>query len=96
MGPLTKGYIALTCDDGANALATHTIPKIKDYKNTYGKNIPVTFGLMSNSQIFSNTKYKALVQEMISEYGCEVAIHGVNSYTSYTLDELKDFLDSQN
>ena len=95
VGPLTKGYIALTCDDGANALATHTIPKIKEYKNTYGKNIPVTFGLMSNSQIFSNTKYKALVQEMISEYGCEVAIHGADSYTSYTLDELKDFLDSQ-
>lgn len=95
VGNLTKGYIALSCDDGGNALATYTIPKLKEYKAKYGKNIPVTFGLMTDSQVFQNNTYKALVQEMIADYGCEVAIHGSDSYTSYTSDELKEFLDTQ-
>lgn len=95
LGTLTKGYIALSCDDGGNALATYTIPRLKYFKTLYNKNIPVTFGLMTDSQVFQNDTYKALVQEMVADYGCEVAIHGGTSYLSYTLNELKEFLDTQ-
>ena len=95
VGKLTKPYIAISCDDGANALATNTIPLLKSYKQQYNKNIPVTFALMSNSQVFNNNNYKALVREMLADYGCSVAIHGGDSYTSYTPQELKEFLDIQ-
>ena len=32
---------------------------------------------------------------MIRDYGCEVAIHGLDSYTTYTQKGLIDFLDTQ-
>ena len=52
LGQLKRGYIALSCDDGNNALATYTIPKLKELKQKYNRNIPVTFGLMTDSPIF--------------------------------------------
>lgn len=95
LGTLTKGYIAISCDDGANALADTTIDIFKGYKTTYNKNIPLTMGLMNNSQIFSDNTRKNKVLDLINNYGSSVAIHGVTKYTNYTQDELYEFLDTQ-
>lgn len=95
LGVLSKGYICLSCDDGAEALASITIPKLKEMKQTYGKNIPMTFALMTSSNVLNDDTKKALVQEMLTNYGCAVAIHGSASYTTYTDDELIAFLDEQ-
>ena len=97
LGSLEKGYIAISCDDGTNSLADDTIPLFLGYKTTYNKNIPLTMGLMSNSQIFrsDNTSRLATVLSFINNTGSSVAIHGTNSYTTYTVDELYDFLDTQ-
>ena len=95
LGTLQKGYIAISCDDGGHSLANTTIPILKGYKTTYNKNIPVTFGLMTNSEVFTNNNEKTLVQEMLSDYGCSVAIHGTNSYTTYSEEGLYDFLNTQ-
>lgn len=95
LGQLTKPYIAFSCDDGASELATITIPRFKGYKTTYGKNIPLTMALMNDSVVLRNDTQKALVQEMISDYGCDVAVHGSYSYTTYTNDDLIDFLNTQ-
>lgn len=95
LGALTKGYICLTCDDGTKELATVTIPKIKQYKTTYNRNIPVTFALMSASKIFADNGYKTSVQEACRDYGCAVAIHGVDSYTTIPDAELIKFLNEQ-
>lgn len=95
LGPLSKGYLCLTCDDGTSALATYTIPKLKDYATMYGKNIPVTFGLMDSSAVLNDDTYKTLVQDMITAYGCQVATHGINSLTGYTEKELNEYLYNQ-
>ena len=65
LGPLQKGYIALSADDGTNNLADVTVDIFKGYKTTYNKNIPLTLGLMSNSAIFSDNTRKAKVLELI-------------------------------
>lgn len=95
LGVLSKGYICLSCDDGAEALATVTIPKLKEMKQTYGKNIPMTFALMTSSHVLKYEEQKSLVMEMLNSYGCSVAIHGSASYTTYTDDDLIAFLDEQ-
>lgn len=95
LGQLTKGYIAISSDDGTNALADITIDLFKGYKTTYNKNIPLTMGLMSTSQIFADNTRKAKVLDLINNYGSSVAIHGNNPYTTYTDEELFDFLDEQ-
>lgn len=98
LGELTQPYMCLTCDDGFTALTDTTIPMIKGYKTKYGKKIPVTFALWDASQIFKsgNESRKALVEEMLTaSYNCSVAIHGANSYTDYSDDELVAFLDAQ-
>ena len=95
LGILRKPYIAFSCDDGASELATITIPRFKGYKTTYSKNIPLTMALMNDSVVLRNDTQKALVQEMISDYGCDVAVHGSYSYTTYTNDDLIDFLNTQ-
>lgn len=86
LGQLAKPYICLSCDDGDATLATDTIPALKAYKTTYSQNIPVTFGLLNTSTVVTNATYRELVQEMVSDYGCSVAVHGDVTFTN--LDEI--------
>ena len=95
LGTLTKPYICLSCDDGEATLATETIPALKGYKTTYGQNIPVTFGLLDTSPVITNQTYKALVQEMVADYGCSVAVHGAVTLTDLDEIELQDELKKQ-
>lgn len=95
LGALTKPYICLSCDDGEATLATDTIPALKGYKTTYGQNIPVTFGLLDTSPVITNTTYKALVQEMVADYGCSVAVHGAVALTDLDEIGLQDELKKQ-
>ena len=95
LGSLTKSYLCLSCDDGEATLATDTIPVLKAYKTQYGMNIPVTFGLFSTSACVTNSEYKSLVQEMVSDYGCSVAIHGVTTYTNFTEKGLLEEIERQ-
>lgn len=95
LGTLQKGYIAISSDDGNNSLADITVDIFKGYKTTYGKNIPLTMGLASNSAIFSDETRKAKVLDLINNYGSSVAIHGSTEYTNYTRSNLFNFLDTQ-
>jgi len=95
LGVLKKPYIAISCDDGASDLANTTIPIFKGYKETYNKNIPLTMGLMSTSYVLGVASQTALVNEMLEDYGCEIATHGGSSYTGYTNKGLRTFLDEQ-
>ena len=97
LGVLEKGYIAISCDDGADSLADDTIPLFLGYKATYNKDIPITMGLMSESPIFNlgNESKLATVSSFIESTGSSVAIHGPNAYTTYSIDELYNFLDTQ-
>ena len=95
LGVLTKPYIAISCDDGASDLANTTIPLFKGYKTTYNKNIPLTMGFMSTSYVLGVASMTALVNEMLEDYGCEIATHGGSSYTGYTNKGLCTFLDEQ-
>lgn len=89
LGALSKGYICLSCDDGAEALGSYTIPMLKD------KNVPCTFALYSNSAMLYSEEKRSAVKEMVSNYGCSVAMHGTSSWTDYTESELLDFIDSE-
>lgn len=90
LGSLSKGYICMSCDDGAEALATYTIPMLKT------KGVPCTFGIMSTSQVVNNDSYLQTVQEMLTDaYKCEIALHGNTSYTDYSVENLVEFLNEE-
>ena len=93
LGPLEKGYIAISADDGNSALASVTIPLFLGYKATYNKNIPLTMGLMESSDIFDDASSLSTVLGFINSTNSSVAIHGTTSFTSYTQNELFTYLD---
>lgn len=95
IGKLSKPYIAISCDDGNAVLATYTIPKIREWAQTYGKNIPVTFGLMEEAAVMLNDTYKAAVIDSVTNYGSAIAIHGVHSYFNYSRKQLMKYIKKQ-
>ena len=69
LGKLSKPYICFSCDDGAEELATYTLPMIT------AKQIPLTMCLWSTSPVMTNNTYRAQVITAVNN-GCEVAQHG--------------------
>ena len=89
VGKLRKAYICLSCDDGADELATYTIPMLID------KNVPCTFGLYKTSPVFMHG-YTDIVIEAVKKYNCEIAQHGgQHSWTDMTEKELVDFFNDE-
>ena len=100
VGELKKGYICLTCDDGAAELASYTIPML------LAKDVPCTFGLWaSTSKIGAARPFNKSVilqstagieaLESALENGCEVAQHGPIEWTELTNEELNSFFDRE-
>lgn len=87
LGPLSKGYILLSCDDGAEGLATYTIPML------VSKNVPATFGLLKDSAVLSNTSYLATVVDAVENHGCVVAQHGSATWPTYTESALLSYFE---
>lgn len=87
LGELSKGYILLSFDDGANALATGTIPLL------ISNNVPATFGLLPQSEIFAtgNESELATVVDAVENHGCVVAMHGSAQWPTYTESDLYDY-----
>jgi len=85
VGALSKGYILLSCDDGAAGLATYTIPML------INKNVPATFGLLMTSPVITNESYLATVIDAVENHGCCVAQHGSTQWTTYAEDELNKY-----
>ena len=89
LGTLSKGYLCISDDDGALGLCTYTIPMLKS------KNFPITFSLMKESPVFTDSthrqEYTALVLEMVNDYGCSIAQHGMNDWANIGEKELYDF-----
>lgn len=90
IGPLSKGYILLFFDDGANTLATGTIPLLIE------NNVPGSFGLLPQSKIFAagNEGYLATVVDAVENHGCVVAMHGSAQWPTYTESVLSAYFDS--
>ena len=84
VGDVKKAYMAISCDDGNAALATYTLPRMKEWKELYNQNIPITMALFDTSAVMLNNTYKAQVIDAVENDGCAVAIHGVYSYFNYT------------
>lgn len=87
IGPLSKGYILLSFDDGANTLATGTIPLLIE------NNVPGSFGLLPQSEIFAagNESYLATVVDAIENHGCAVAMHGSAQWPTYAESALNAY-----
>lgn len=87
IGQLSKGYILLSFDDGANTLATGTIPLLIE------NNVPGSFGLLPQSEIFAagNESYLATVVDAIENHGCAVAMHGSAQWPTYAESALNAY-----
>ena len=87
LGILSKGYILLSFDDGANALANGTIPLLIE------NDVPGTFGLLPQSEILAsgNESELATVVDAIENHGCVVAMHGSALWPTYTESALHDY-----
>ena len=89
VGVFEKAYICLSCDDGADELATYTIPMIEN------KGVPCTFGLYKDSDVFLHG-YTQRIVDAVNNYGCDVAQHGgQHSWADLSAKELVDFFDSE-
>lgn len=100
VGELKKGYICLTCDDGAAELASYTIPML------LAKDVPCTFGLWAstskvgaarpfNKSVILQSTAGIEALESALENGCEVAQHGPIEWTELTNEELNSFFDRE-
>lgn len=93
IGSLDRGYLCLSCDDGAEELATYTIPMIE------AKGVPCTFSLWSTSAVLAN--YSADVVDAIENHGCELAQHGNQIWAeedgaiAFTEEKLYSFFDKE-
>lgn len=90
LGSLSKGYILLSFDDGANTLATGTIPLLIE------NDVPATFGLLPQSEIFAagNESELATVIDAVVNHGCVIAMHGSTMWPTYTESALNAYFDS--
>lgn len=88
VGPLSKGYILLTCDDGTAGLATYTIPML------INKGVPATFGLLDTSPVIKDDTYLETVIDAIENYGCCVAQHGSEQWPTFTEKALNAYFDA--
>ena len=89
VGYFEKPYICLSCDDGADELATYTIPMI------IAKGVPCTFGLYKTSPVFQHG-YTQIVVDAVNNNNCEIAQHGgQHSWTDYNAEELVAFFDDE-
>ena len=84
VGKVSKAYIALSCDDGHNSLATYTIPRIQYWNQYYDTDIPLHMALFDNSPVFANADYTALVTDMCENHNCSIGIHGTQPYEVYS------------
>lgn len=95
VGKVSKAYIALSCDDGHNSLATYTLPRIQYWNNYYNANIPLHMALFDNAPVFANAEYTALVTDMCENHNCSIGIHGTQPYENYTITNLYAYLKKQ-
>lgn len=84
-----KGYICLVSDDGAGELASYAIPMV------ISKNVPLTFAVMSTSEVFDNSTMQATVIDAVENHGCEISQHGGVNWTTYNEAYLNKFFDDQ-
>ena len=84
VGAVSKAYIALSCDDGLEPLATYTIPRIQYWNNYYNTNIPLHMALFDGSPVFANEEYTELIKDMCENHNCSIGIHGTQPYEIYS------------
>lgn len=95
VGKISKPYIALSCDDGLEPLATYTLPRIQYWNDQYNTNIPLHMALFDNSPVFANTEYTALIKDMCDNHNCSIGIHGTQPYEYYTITHLYAYIKKQ-
>lgn len=88
VGPLSKGYILMSCDDGTAGLATYTIPML------ISKGVPATFGLLDTSPVITNDAYLTTVIDAVENHGCCVAQHGSAQWPTYSEKALTAYFDA--
>ena len=89
LGQLSKGYLCISFDDGYSTAESTTFPIIEEAQ------VPVTFCCWTESEIITNTTYLNELKTLISDYGCEVAQHGVGDFTTYSDKDLYKYLLSE-
>lgn len=87
IGPLSKGYICMTADDGTAGLASYTIPML------ISKGVPCTFSLLPTSAVIMDATALATVIDAVTNYGCAVAMHGSAQWPTYTEQRLNAYFD---
>lgn len=90
LGSLDKGYICLVADDGTSDIADVSFSIVQN------KQVPITFALFSTSACVTDTTLLAQLNNMLSNYGCSVAQHGVGNFaTDYTTKSLIKYLEDE-
>ena len=90
LGSLSKGYFCFVTDDGRIGMNEYTIPTL-----VIGKGVKCTFAIMSNSEVMADAEKIAVVKDAVDNYGCSVAQHGGNRWTSFDEYQLNEFFDTE-
>lgn len=90
LGSLSKGYFCFVTDDGRIGMNEYTIPTL-----VIGKGVKCTFAIMSASEVMADAEKIAVVKDAVDNYGCSVAQHGGNRWTSFDEYQLNEFFDTE-
>lgn len=90
LGSLSKGYFCMVTDDGRIGMNEYTIPTL-----VIGKGVKCTFAIMSASEVMADAEKIAVVKDAVDNYGCSVAQHGGNRWTSFNEYQLNEFFDTE-
>ena len=89
VGSLSKGYICMITDDGTSGLASYTIPL------AISENIPMTFAVMKESEVFADASMTATVLDAVNNHGCSLAQHGGTLWDLMSEIDLNNYFDNE-
>ena len=76
-------------DDGTSGLASYTIPL------AISENIPMTFAVMKESEVFADASMTATVLDAVNNHGCSLAQHGGTLWDLMSEIDLNNYFDNE-
>lgn len=89
LGYFSKGGVVICVDDGTEYDKPNVWNLIKEY------NIPFVFALMKECHVCQDSSLLTELKRLISDYKCEVCLHGSDTMSSWEISKINSFYQEQ-
>lgn len=89
LGYFSKGGVVICVDDGTEYDKPNIWNLIKEY------NIPFVFALMKECHVCQDSSLLTELKRLISDYKCEVCLHGSDTMSSWEISKINSFYQEQ-